>query len=176
MEELEEILVDGHHLLLTEPEFSKLVSEQPEKARDELIRKLEGYQRASGRTVSVVFDASLAPTYEKTGRNSKVKVFFTREKQDAASAIKALVKRKMRKGSVGVVTDNQRLGKAVQRLGAKYLNDFDFLQNESQTKPAAEVRRPETYGRIPIVKTLDPKSLSALKKYKTALKRLAKSR
>ncbi len=171
---MEEILVDGHYLLLTLPQFSKLVSDQPEKARDELIRKLDGYQKASGRAVSVVFDASLASSYEKTERNSEVKVFFTREKQDAASAIKALVKRKMRRGSVGVVTANQRLGRAVQKLGAKYLNNFDFLENGLQTKAISGVENSETYGRVPIVKTLDPKSLNALKKYKMSLKRRAK--
>ncbi len=173
---MEEILVDGHYMLLAVPQFSKLVSsDQPEEARDELIRKLEGYRKVSGRAVSVVFDASLAASYEKTGKISKVKVFFTKEKQNAASAIKALVKQRMRKDSIRVVTADQRLGKAVQKLGAKHLNDLDFLENGPQTKATSRLDSPKTYGKVPIFKALDSKSLSALRKYKTTLKQRTKS-
>ena len=85
------LLVDGYNMIGGWPELAKLSNTNMQEARDQLLERLANYQAFSGRRVIAVFDAYRVPGLGKSFSQSKVQVYFTREKETADECIERLV-------------------------------------------------------------------------------------
>jgi predicted RNA-binding protein with PIN domain len=85
------LLVDGYNMIGGWPSLAKLSQISMQEARDELLARLADYQAFSGRKVIAVFDAYRVPGLGKSFSQSKVQVYFTKEKETADECIERLV-------------------------------------------------------------------------------------
>ncbi|MGM7724565.1 NYN domain-containing protein [uncultured Metabacillus sp.] len=86
------LLVDGYNIIGAWPELQKLKMTNLSEARDRLIEKMAEYQAYTGYRVIIVFDAHLVKGIEKTLKNYRVEVIFTRENETADERIEKLAK------------------------------------------------------------------------------------
>ncbi|OZB90206.1 NYN domain-containing protein [Paenibacillus sp. XY044] len=85
------LLVDGYNMIGGWPSLAELSQISMQEARDELLARLADYQAFSGRRVIAVFDAYRVPGLGKSFSQSKVQVYFTKEKETADECIERLV-------------------------------------------------------------------------------------
>ncbi|MCM3002256.1 NYN domain-containing protein [Paenibacillus cellulositrophicus] len=85
------LLVDGYNMIGGWPSLAELSQISMQEARDELLARLADYQAFSGRKVIAVFDAYRVPGLGKSFSQSKVQVYFTKEKETADECIERLV-------------------------------------------------------------------------------------
>ena len=101
------LLVDGYNMIGAWPELSALAKSGLQEARDRLLERLADHQAYSGRRVIVVFDAYRVPGLGKTFSQSKVQIYFTKEKETADECIERLVRElSSRRRSVYVATSD----------------------------------------------------------------------
>ncbi|MDR0271354.1 NYN domain-containing protein [Paenibacillus sp.] len=85
------LLVDGYNMIGAWPSLAKLSQISMQEARDELLGKLADYQGFTDRKVIAVFDAYRVPGLGKAFSQSKIQVYFTKEKETADECIERLV-------------------------------------------------------------------------------------
>ncbi|BFH65472.1 ribosome-dependent mRNA decay endonuclease Rae1/YacP [Paenibacillus azoreducens] len=83
--------MDGYNMIGAWPSLAKLSQISMQEARDELLGKLADYQAFTGRKVIAVFDAYRVPGLGKSFAQSKIQVYFTKEKETADECIERLV-------------------------------------------------------------------------------------
>lgn len=88
----EYLIVDGYNMIGAWPELIRLKDVNLEEARDRLIRMLADYQAYSGMKTYVVFDAYKVPGLGGKYRESRVTVWYTKEKETADEVIERLVR------------------------------------------------------------------------------------
>lgn len=86
----EYLIVDGYNIIGAWPELAKLKDIQLEEARDRLIDRLAEYQAFTGMEVYVVFDAHQVPGLGGKYEQSRLKIFYTKEKETADELIERL--------------------------------------------------------------------------------------
>ena len=84
------LLVDGYNIIGAWPELRELKERNLSEARDRLIEKMAEYQAFSGYRVIVVFDAHFVQGIERTYKNFKVEIIFTRENESADERIEKM--------------------------------------------------------------------------------------
>ncbi|WP_438348953.1 NYN domain-containing protein [Paenibacillus sp. FA6] len=85
------LLVDAYNMIGGWPELAQLATKNMQEARDRLLERLANYQAFSGKQVIAVFDAYRVPGLGKSFSQSKIQVFFTKEKETADETIERLV-------------------------------------------------------------------------------------
>jgi predicted RNA-binding protein with PIN domain len=85
------LIVDGYNIIGDWPELQKLKDISLEDARDRLIEQLAEYQSFSGMKVLLVFDAYYVPGLGGKYEHSKLRIFYTKEKETADELIERLV-------------------------------------------------------------------------------------
>lgn len=85
------LIVDGYNIIGAWPELQKLKDISLEEARDRLIELLAEYQSFSGTKVLLVFDAYYVPGLGGKYTQSKLRVYYTKEKETADELIERLV-------------------------------------------------------------------------------------
>ena len=85
------LLVDAYNMIGGWPELAQLATQNMQEARDRLLERLANYQAFSGKQVIAVFDAYRVPGLGKSFSQSKIQVFFTKEKETADETIERLV-------------------------------------------------------------------------------------
>jgi predicted RNA-binding protein with PIN domain len=85
------LIVDGYNIIGAWPELQKLKDINLEEARDRLIEMLAEYQSFSGVKVLLVFDAYYVPGLGGKYVQSKLRIFYTKEKETADELIERLV-------------------------------------------------------------------------------------
>ncbi|UQZ84962.1 YacP-like NYN domain protein [Paenibacillus konkukensis] len=83
--------MDGYNIIGAWPELQKLKDISLEEARDRLIEQLAEYQSYSGMKVLLVFDAYYVPGLGGKYEQSKLRIFYTKEKETADELIERLV-------------------------------------------------------------------------------------
>ena len=137
------LLVDGYNMIGDWPELTKLAESGLEEARNRLLFRLADYQAFSGRRVIVVFDAYLVPGLGKSFTQSKVQIYFTKEKETADECIERLVRElSMRRRQIYVATSDMVeqhviFGQGALRVSARELL-IEVEQNEKELKKRME--------------------------------------
>ncbi len=85
------LIVDGYNIIGDWPELKALKEIRLEEARDRLIEMMAEYQSFSGMKVIVVFDAYYVPGLGGKYVQSKLPVYYTKEKETADELIERLV-------------------------------------------------------------------------------------
>ncbi|MCR8636324.1 MULTISPECIES: NYN domain-containing protein [Paenibacillus] len=85
------LIVDGYNIIGAWPELQKLKDISLEEARDRLIEQLAEYQSFSGVKVLLVFDAYFVPGLGGKYVQSKLRIYYTKEKETADELIERLV-------------------------------------------------------------------------------------
>ncbi|OAB44045.1 NYN domain-containing protein [Paenibacillus antarcticus] len=91
------LLVDAYNMIGGWPELAQLAPINMQEARDRLLERMADYQAFTGTHVIVVFDAYRVPGLGKSFSQSKVEVYFTKEKETADETIERLVGEMSRK-------------------------------------------------------------------------------
>ncbi len=121
------LLVDGYNMIGGWPELAKLSEISLQEARDRLLERLANYQAFSGRRVIAVFDAYRVPGLGKVYEQSKVELYFTKEKETADEAIERFVGQlKHRRRQIYVATSDMTeqhviFGQGALRVSAREL-------------------------------------------------------
>lgn len=143
------LLVDGYNMIGDWPELTKLAESGLEEARNRLLFRLANYQAFSGRRVIVVFDAYLVPGLGKSFTQSKVQIYFTKEKETADECIERLVRElSMRRRQIYVATSDMVeqhviFGQGALRVSARELL-IEVEQNEKELKKRLEEDQAKT--------------------------------
>ncbi|MGC5777005.1 NYN domain-containing protein [Paenibacillus pabuli] len=133
------LLVDGYNMIGDWPELSRLAVSGLEEARNRLLSRLADYQAFSGLRVIVVFDAYLVPGLGKSFTQSKVQIFFTKEKETADECIERLVRelstrrRQIYVATSDMVEQHVIFGQGALRISARELL-IEVEQNEKELK------------------------------------------
>ncbi|TDF91434.1 NYN domain-containing protein [Paenibacillus piri] len=85
------LIVDGYNIIGAWPELQKLKEINLAEARDRLIEVLAEYQSFSGMKVLLVFDAYYVPGLGGKYVQSKLRIYYTKEKETADELIERLV-------------------------------------------------------------------------------------
>ncbi|MFE6079331.1 NYN domain-containing protein [Paenibacillus sp. NPDC057886] len=137
------LLVDGYNMIGDWPELSRLAESGLEEARNRLLSRLADYQAFSGRRVIVVFDAYLVPGLGKSFTQSKVQIFFTKEKETADECIERLVRelstrrRQIYVATSDMVEQHVIFGQGALRVSARELL-IEVEQNEKELQKRLE--------------------------------------
>jgi hypothetical protein len=80
------LLVDAHSVIFASPELRAIHERHMEAAREQLIRRMTGYQDATGTRVVVVFDGRGKKT-EEDKRPGSVQIFYSGGKGGSADQV-----------------------------------------------------------------------------------------
>ena len=120
------IIVDGYNLIRQWPELAMLDRADLQAGREGLLRELQGYRRARGHRVTVVFDGrEHGGLSEGTERAGGIGVRYSRRGETADALILRLVA-EAGAGTV-VVSSDHEVAAAARRYGAAWLSAADFL-------------------------------------------------
>lgn len=131
------LLVDGYNMIGAWKELSALARTDLQDARDRLLVRLADYQGFSGTRVIVVFDAYRVPGLGKSFTESKVQVYFTKEKETADECIERLVgelssrRRQIYVATSDMVEQHVIFGQGALRLSARELY-IELEQNDKE--------------------------------------------
>lgn len=140
------MIVDGHSVIFAWPELHKLHRNDPGKARDVLVRRLEELSDASFWKVTVVFDGRSSSRSSFVPREG-VEVWYTRGQESADSLIEAMVAQAPAPTELVVVTADQGERCLVEGLGAFCVSP-DWLRMEwESSRQALEQRLQQVHRR-----------------------------
>lgn len=131
------LLVDGYNMIGAWKDLSALARTDLQDARDRLLVRLADYQGFSGTRVIVVFDAYRVPGLGKSFTESKVQVYFTKEKETADECIERLVgelssrRRQIYVATSDMVEQHVIFGQGALRLSARELH-IELEQNDKE--------------------------------------------
>ncbi|MDO7908368.1 NYN domain-containing protein [Paenibacillus sp. JX-17] len=137
------LLVDGYNMIGAWPELSSLADIGLDEARNRLLARLADYQAFSGRKVICVFDAYLVPGLGKSFAESKVEVYFTKEKETADECIERLVRELSRRrrqiyvATSDMVEQHVIFGQGALRISARELL-IELEQSEKEVQQRIE--------------------------------------
>jgi len=128
------VLVDGYNVLKNWPQFTRQLDGQFNLARNRLIRMIGDFADYQGHRVIVVFDAPRRNMHRATSRKQEgVEVVYTKKQQTADDYIVQWVKEYQGEEHVEIVTSDQALRHAVQKLGASVRTTFEFSDTYART-------------------------------------------
>ena len=120
------LLIDGYNLLHQIPEMAFLMKENPEEARQALIKRLQDYQRLRRHKITLVFDAWGQEEPRRKVNIKGIQVVFTAPGETADDYLKKVaVKEKER---AVVVSSDREIRSYVETYGAISITGRDFLQ------------------------------------------------
>lgn len=135
------LLVDGYNMIGGWPFLAKLSQISMQEARDQLLSKLADYQAFSGRNVIAVFDAYRVPGLGKSFSQSKIQVYFTKEKETADECIERLVGELSRRSrQIYVATSDLIEQHVIFALGALRLSARELLIEVENSEQAIQKR------------------------------------
>lgn len=100
------LIVDGHSMIFQWPDLTAMHVGNPTRARETLIRMLDGLRDGSDQHVVLVFDGQGARAQE-TSEPHHIQVFYSKSGQTADSVIERLVAKYGSSYAVTVATDDR---------------------------------------------------------------------
>lgn len=167
MEQL--LIVDGYNIIGAWPELARLKDLDLEEARDKLIHMLAEYQSFSGMKVYLVFDAYLVPGLGKKYLQSRLRVYYTKEKETADELIERLVTNLMgRRKQIYVATSDMTEQHVIFGKGALRLPANELLVKVKQSKKEVRHRidTPQSSKRNPFEGNLRSDVLDIFEKWR----------
>lgn len=120
------ILVDGHNLILGQPELKKLHTQNSAAAREGLVDWLSRFQATSDSAVMVVFDGKGAERSASGGDEGEVLVMYSRSGETADSVIERIALNQAGKRRVTVVSNDVMIHQMVNSSGVQSLSIRQF--------------------------------------------------
>ncbi|WDH82176.1 NYN domain-containing protein [Paenibacillus urinalis] len=159
------LLVDGYNMIGAWKELFTLAQTDLDGARDKLLAKLAEYQGFSGRRVIVVFDAYRVPGLGKSFTESKVQVYFTKEKETADECIERLVgELSSRRRQIYVATSDMVEQHVIFGQGALRLSARELLIELEQNEKEVGKRIKEDFQKKSTKNTIDSKLTPEMRK------------
>jgi hypothetical protein len=129
------LIVDGYNIIGAWPELAKLKELSLEEARDRLIDILAEYQGFSGLRIHLVFDAHQIPGLGGKYEQSKLQIYYTKEKETADELIERLVsKLSGRRKQIYVATSDMTEQHVTFGMGALRISARELLTKIRQNK------------------------------------------
>lgn len=129
------LIVDGYNIIGAWPELTRLKDISLEEARDRLIQLLAEYQSFSGTKVMLVFDAYYVPGLGGKYMQSKLRIFYTKEKETADELIERLVTENIgRRKQIYVATSDMTEQHVIFGKGAFRVPASELLVKVKQAK------------------------------------------
>jgi predicted RNA-binding protein with PIN domain len=142
------LIVDGYNIIGAWPELQKLKDISLEEARDRLIEQMAEYQSFSGMKVFLVFDAYYVPGLGGKYVQSKLRIFYTKEKETADELIERLVTENVgRRKQIYVATSDMTEQNVIFGKGAFRIPASELLVKVRQTKREIHTRIQEDTSR-----------------------------
>ena len=135
------LIIDGYNVIFAMlhrlPRFD---SEECERLRTDLLRRLEHYRVIMDEAITVVFDGGPGGAHlARLQHFGGLTVIFSDPKSDADREIKSLVSKSSGARDLHVVTDDNELARDVKRQGTKVYGTADLMRKMER----AENRRGE---------------------------------
>ncbi|OXM83146.1 NYN domain-containing protein [Paenibacillus rigui] len=135
------LIVDGYNIIGAWPELQRLKDISLEDARDRLIQQLAEYQSFSGMKVMLVFDAYYVPGLGGKYVQSKLRIFYTKEKETADELIERLVTENIgRRKQIYVATSDMTEQHVIFGKGAFRIPASELLVKVNQSKRDIQVK------------------------------------
>ncbi len=143
-------LVDGYNVILSDERLAKLLRNDSETGRRELLLEITNSRRFSKENITVIFDGRFAASASKV--SLKLLVKFTSSGETADDSIKREVGRSTRRHGLTVVTNDRSILAYAKECGANTLGCAEFLailrRKEHMAKETAiAAEKPESSGR-----------------------------
>lgn len=142
-------LIDGYNVILSNEKLAKLMRQNPESARDELIRTVL-YSGIARETVMIVFDGKHSGSIQTPAKN--LEIIFSSLPETADDVIKKKVGMSSSRRSTVVVSDDRSIRNFARECGAGVLGSREFLSylSEKKRKVSFEKRseKPEPSGSV----------------------------
>jgi len=164
----EYLIVDGYNIIGAWPELKKLKAIRLEEARDRLIDILADYQGYSGQKILLVFDAHQIPGLGGKYEQSKLQIYYTKEKETADELIERLVTQLAgRRKQIYVATSDLVEQHVIFRLGALRISARELLVKIRQSQKEVRSRIEEAaLSRDTFDNRLDPKIRELFEKWR----------
>ena len=130
------IIIDGYNLIRQSDSLRRIERLSLERGRSELIRRVAGYRRLRGHTVTVVFDGWMTgPAQEERSREDGVHIIYSRRGETADEVIKRMA-RAQRGSEVIVVSSDREVANAAVKAGGVAISspEFEERMGEEETK------------------------------------------
>lgn len=133
------IIVDGYNYILRTMPVRKSDEKALERAREQLLRQMEGYAQGRRVQVVVVFDGRSLPGIEPLPARRGVRVLFSRAPQSADALIKSMIEKQKQPRAVTVVTSDMPLARFVTSCGAQHWRVEALRERLEQRPPGAGI-------------------------------------
>lgn len=133
------LLVDAHSVIFTCPDLLALHQRHMEAAREQLIRRMESYQDATGTRVVVVFDGRGKSAQEEK-RPGSVQIFYSGQKGGADQVIERLVAKYSSQHEMMVATNDHLVQQTCVTFGG-FAMRVEALLAELERSDADVARR-----------------------------------
>jgi predicted RNA-binding protein with PIN domain len=142
------LIVDGHSVIFAWPELRRLHGRRTALARDELIKRLTGYQDASGVRVVLVFDGKGEALSEET-QEGGIQVFYSRAGQTADDVVERLVAKYGTEHELTVATSDLMERRTAVSFGATTVSaeNLRAVLEEAEGEMNREIKKRRRKGR-----------------------------
>ncbi|MCP4633825.1 MAG: NYN domain-containing protein [candidate division Zixibacteria bacterium] len=137
-------IIDGYNLIFSESSLTKIMEDNPEKARNILMEKLYVYREYGKHKMVVVFDGKIGVVSNQKSP-AGIKVVYAK-KGTADTHIRKLIKTTTDPQSVTVVSsDYKDIGGLAKACGCKYLSSQEFLHilHDFESKHKGDPEKPD---------------------------------
>jgi uncharacterized protein len=145
------LIIDGYNVIRQWPELAMLDRTDLQAGREALLAELQGYRRARGHRITVVFDGREEGGFSETGTQAGGIGVRYSKRGETADAVIARLSGEGGEGAVVVSSDREVLA-AARRHGAGYLPADEFIarlegSHAASLKGSEEGERPVKSGK-----------------------------
>ena len=145
--EREYLLVDGHSVIFSWPELSRLHGQRMSSARDALVQLLTAYQDQSGVRVVLVFDGQGTRVSEEAVGRDGIQIFYAPAGSTADGVIERLVAKYAATCRMTVASSDRMVEQTVFTFGAASCVSAEGLKDVLATAGREFERRARDYRR-----------------------------
>lgn len=125
-------LIDGYNVILTDPRLAKMLRNDNEQGRHELISRILATRRLNKDDITVVFDGRYAASSSREG--NRLLIRFTARGETADDFIKREVGKSQRRRSLVVVSNDRSILAYARECGAGIMGSGEFLAMTRERK------------------------------------------
>ncbi len=126
-------LIDGYNVALSDGKLGKMLRNDNEAGRRQLLFEIAGSRRFSRQNVTVVFDGRFAASSER--ETPRLLVRFTSRGETADDLIKREIGESNKRRALTVVTNDRSILAYARECGARTLGSAEFLSMVRERTP-----------------------------------------
>ncbi len=144
-------LIDGYNVILSDEKLAKMLRNENEAGRGELVFEIANSGRFKGDEVTIFFDGRFGASSSR--ETPKLLVRFTARGETADDAIKREIGNSSRRRSLFVVSNDHAIVSYARECGATAVSSAEFLVKVRNREPSNEragniaSEKPESTGR-----------------------------